>query len=211
MNASLSQPRLLRASKAYSRFVGSMRILLPLAALALIAVLIFWSRLPGLSGGFILPSVDDISISSEEGMKMENPHYVGETDKAEPYEVTADVAVIDPQQPDLIELRIAEAKVDRTGRDWRLTAGRAFYDRERKRLDMDEGIELSSSDGYLFEAQAADVELEEGRLTGRSPISGGGPAGTLQADRFAMDSKQDLMRFSGNVRVKLYTKREPTP
>ena len=114
-------------------------------------------------------------IESGDLMRMHNPRYVGQTGDAEPFEVTAASATMDPAQPDRIQLDQLVADIATAGtREVHLLAASGIYDRASENVDLAGGIEVTTSDGYRFETPSAMVNLERGRVVGREPIAGCG-------------------------------------
>jgi lipopolysaccharide export system protein LptC len=187
-----------------SRVIGLLRYLLPAIALCLIALVVLWPQLIGGAGGLIAPIFANAEIDGADVMLMHSPRYVGRTRDAEPYELTAASAYVDPKKPSLIHLeQLAAELTPASKRDLRLVALTGLYNRAADKLDLDGDIALTTSDGYRFETQSARINLEAGRVVGRQPVEGWGPAGTLSADRFEIHDSGQLLRFEGRVKVTL--------
>ena len=187
-----------------SRVIGLLRYLLPALALCLIALVVLWPQLIGGAGGLIAPIFANAEIDGADVMLMHNPRYVGRTRDAEPYELTAASAYVDPKKPGLIHLeQLAAELTPASRRDLRLVALTGLYNRAADKLDLDGDIALTTSDGYRFETQRARINLQAGRVVGNQPVEGWGPAGTLSADRFEIHDSGQLLRFEGRVKVTL--------
>ena len=194
-------PRSLRNS---TRMVRVLRYALPAIAALLIGLAIAWPQFIGGGAGLIAPMLAPGQIESGDLMRMHNPRYVGQTGDAEPFEVTAASATMDPAQPDRIQLDQLVADIATAGtREVHLLAASGIYDRASENVDLAGGIEVTTSDGYRFETPSAMVNLERGRVVGREPIAGSGPSGTIAAERFEFRNGGDLLRFNGRVRVTL--------
>lgn len=193
---------ILRARNRYSSFVGLMRFLLPAIALFLLGLVVLWPQVMGGFGNTIMPMLASERFSAADAMLMKTPRYVGTTEADEPYEVIAGTAVLDPEAPDRILLNDLDARVDRHATsDVRLLASNGVYYRATRRLELSGEVELTTSDGYQFLTSEASIRLDRGRVDGREPVSGTGPAGTLRADRFQIRQGGDVMRFEGRVKV----------
>jgi lipopolysaccharide export system protein LptC len=191
------------------RLVGVLRLALPAAALLLIALVVAWPQIMGSGAGLIAPMFVPGEMPGAEVMRMQQPRYVGETENAEPFELTAASASLDPLKPSRIYLDQLAADLDARGRrDFRLLAASGIYDRERERLDLSDGIEVTTSDGYRFRTPSATINLERAHVVGREPIVGAGPSGTLSADRFEFKDGGEILRFEGRVRVTLQSRSE---
>jgi lipopolysaccharide export system protein LptC len=195
----------MRAPGRYSRFVRAMRIALPLGAFALLAVLLAWPRLHGPEGDVATPTADGVDLERDGRVRLDHPRYVGEGGAARGFTVEAEAARVDPTAPRRIELERMRAELPaRGGRDVAVEAGHAVYDRDRAVLDLDGGIEVVTDDGYHLWTEAAEIAIEAGRLRTRAPVEGEGPAGDLAADRLEVTERGDVLRFTGDVRVRLH-------
>lgn len=189
----------------HPRVVRVLRYALPAMAVLMIGLVVAWPQLIGGGAGLIAPMLAPDQINGTDVMRMNNPRYVGRTSAAEPFEVSAASAYLDPGQPDRIHLEQVAADIATAGkRDIHLLAGSGVYDRKAEDVDLSGGIELTTSDGYRFETPSALLELERGRVLGREPIAGAGPSGTIAADRFEFREGGDHLRFMGRVRVTLH-------
>jgi lipopolysaccharide export system protein LptC len=187
-----------------SRIVGLLRFLLPAIALGLIALVVAWPQLIGGAGGLIAPIFANAEIAGTDVMLMHNPRYVGRTKNAEPYELTAASAYVDPKKPSHIHLdHLAAELTPPDKRNLELVALTGLHNRTADKLDLDGDIALTTSDGYRFETQSARINLQSGRVLGDQPITGQGPAGTLSADQFEIHDSGQLLRFKGRVKVTL--------
>ena len=194
-----------RPRAAYTRLLRVLRYALPASALLLIGTVVAWPQLVGGGGGLIAPMLSPGQIEGADVTRMHNPRYVGRTSDAEPFEVTAASAYLDPAQPNRVHLDQLAADIaiaDR--RNVRLLAVSGVYDRESEDVDLRGGIELTTSDGYRFETPSALLNLDRGRVFGQEPIAGAGPSGTIAADRFDFRDGGDRLRFMGRVRVTLH-------
>jgi lipopolysaccharide export system protein LptC len=192
-----------RAAVRHSRVVDLLRVLLPATALALFGLVIAWPYMGDGAGGLIGPVLGEVEIDADR-MLMHHPRYVGRTEKSEPFEVTALTAHLDPKNPNRVHLAHIAADLDKAGsRDLRLVATSGVFDRARDKLDLAGGVELITSDGYRFESDSARINLNDNRVVGKEPISGTGPRGTLEADRFVIREGGDVMQFVGRVKVTL--------
>jgi lipopolysaccharide export system protein LptC len=191
--------------RTHARAVRVLRYLLPAMALFLIGLMVAWPQLMGSGGGLIAPMLAPGQIDGADVMRMHNPRYVGRTSDAEPFEVTAASAHLDPTQPNRIHLDQLAADIATAGtRQVRLLAVSGIYDRDAEDVNLSGGIELTTSDGYRFETPSALLKLDRGRVVGREPIAGSGPSGTIAAERFEFQDGGGVLRFNGRVRVTLH-------
>jgi lipopolysaccharide export system protein LptC len=186
------------------RMVGVLRLVLPLVALLLVGLVMAWPQLVGRGAGLIAPMLLPDQMAGADVMRMHQPRYAGQTENAEPFELTAASASLDPIQPNRVHLDQLAGDLDAEGRrDFRIVAVSGVYDRNKEKLELSGGIELTTTDGYRFETPSALVDLDRARVVGREPIAGAGPSGTLAADRFEFEDGGAILRFKGRVRVTL--------
>ncbi len=195
-------PRRISAHHRYSRMVELLRYLLPAAALSLVALVVAWPQLISGAGGLIVPIFANAEVDGTDVMRMHNPRYVGQTNDAKPYELTAASAYVDPNLPNRVHLDHPSGTLEGP-RDVNLVALKGLYDRAARKLELNGDVELTTSDGYHFETASTRINLQEGWAVGEQPIQGSGPTGTLSADRFQIRDKGDLLRFEGRVKVTL--------
>lgn len=187
--------------RAFRRIVVVFRWILPAIALLLVGLVMAWPQLVGRGAGLIAPMFAPGEMEGAEVMRMHHPRYVGQTKNAEPFELTAASASLDPISPNLVHLEQLAADVVQGRRDLRIAAAAGIYDRDRESVDLSGGIELTTSDGYRFETPSAALNLDRGHVLGGEPIAGAGPAGTLSAQRFEFENGGEVLRFNGRVRV----------
>lgn len=197
-----SRPAPRRFASRYSRFVDLMKFLLPATALVLIGLVVLWPQLMGGYGSLIMPMLMRDVAGVGDSMVMHLPRYSGRTERAEPYEVVAEAATVDPVQPNRILLDQLSANLERSNASrLHLRADSGVYYRAIEKLNLTGDIELTTSDGYRFLTDSAQVSFARGRVIGEEAIEGSGPAGTLAADRFEIRKGGDILRFEGRVRV----------
>jgi lipopolysaccharide export system protein LptC len=194
----------MRATGRYSRFVRTMRVALPLGALALFVLLLAWPRLHGPESDVIRPVADAVDLERDGRVRLDHPRYVGEGSGSRGFRVEAEAARVDPVSPRRIELEHMRAELPaRDDRDVAVEAGRAIYDREDGILDLEGGIDVVTEDGYRLRTEAAKIAIGAGLLRTLSPVTGSGPRGELVADRLEVSESGNVLRFSGNVRARL--------
>lgn len=184
--------------------VRILRFVLPALAALTIVLVVAWPQLIGSGAGLIAPMLAPDQLDGVDVMSMNNPRYVGRTSNAEPFQVSAASARLDPAEPNLIHLRQVAADIARAGkREIRLLAGAGVYDRGAEDVNLGGGVELSTSDGFHFETPSVFLDLKQGRAVGDEPITGTGPRGTIEAERFDFQDGGERLQFMGQVKVTL--------
>jgi lipopolysaccharide export system protein LptC len=187
----------------YSRFVGLMRLLLPLVALLLVVVVIAWPDLYRDSGGFRITFSS--MQSSDEGLTMANARYVGRDAKGQPFVVTADTATQDKMDQAQVLLDGLQADLTLADGTWiTLSANTGVYSQDEELLDLFGEINIFSDRGYEFHAHTATVDLAAGVVISDNPVDGQGPFGLLKAQGMRIEDKGERMIFNNGVKVTIY-------
>ena len=186
-----------------NRFVGFMKLALPLAALVLIALIIAWPQL--------YQKYENINLSwasveiIDRQLRMANPRYQGIDNRGQPYLVTADSAVQDSKDQKIVTLDNIHADTKAEDGSWAtLTAKSGIYTEIDKLLLLAGDVSVYSDRGYEFHSPTAICDLDTGEVTSDDPVNGQGPTGTLRANSFWLADKGSHMRFVGSVKMRLY-------
>ena len=144
----------------------------------------------------------------KDGLRMIKPSFTGRTPNGEPYAVTADWALPDSPNPNRIELRGIEATM--TLQDARiatlLAADGAFFPQIR-RLRIENGVAVTTSDGYQLDTSAATIDADGRTLRTDGAVTATGPTGSIRADSLeALDAEDRIVKFTGNVLVTIQPK-----
>ena len=139
----------------------------------------------------------------EDGLRMLSPSFTGRTPSGEPYIVTADWALPDSPNPNRIGLRGIEATMTlQDGRIATMLASQGEFFPRIKRLRIEKGVAVTTSDGYRIDTDAATVDADGRTLRTDGTVRATGPAGSIRADSLeALDAEDRIVKFVGNVRV----------
>lgn len=190
-----------QSGRRYSRFVGLMKVALPVAALALIAAVVAWPGGDASRPGALPISFANIKIDPT-GLTMKSPRFVGVDNQGQAYTVTADEAVQDKADAERVDLTNPEAEITLTDRGWfHLQSQTGVIYPKTNIIDLSGDVSLYSSEGWEAHGTAVTANMEEGTAHSDQPVTGQGPAGTLSADRFEAWNGGKNLRFLGNVRM----------
>jgi len=193
----------LRSAASYSRFVRTLKIMLPLSAFGVVAAamlfVLFYDADDTLTLSFT--AVEHV----DNDLRMVNPRFSGMDDERRPFLVTATSATQDARDPRNVTLETLQADMALSETSWvSLSAERGALDSEAETLDLSGNISFFTDEGYEFHTEHALVQLREQRVTADTEVSGQGPLGTMRADGFVAEDGGDLLRFTGNVRMRIY-------
>ncbi|PIW26554.1 MAG: LPS export ABC transporter periplasmic protein LptC [Rhodospirillales bacterium CG15_BIG_FIL_POST_REV_8_21_14_020_66_15] len=193
------------AMDSYSGFVQVAKVMLPVAAVGLIALVILWPHLRTEDLRFRI-GFAAIKSNVDGDPNLLNPRYVGTDNDNQPYAVTADIAKkLDGEGLDVrIGLELPKADITLKDGTWLvLTAENGIYARRDKTLDLAGSVNLFHDSGYEFRTEKATVDLARGVAHGEVPVKGQGPFGTLQAEGFRLLNKGRTLVFTGKSKMVL--------
>jgi len=190
-------------AQRYSRFVTRMKRILALGAFLIIAAVLaffFVQRMPR-----------QLQVSYERLGRVENdlammkPKLTGADSKGNPYVITADMAVQDAHNPKKASLKNMEADLTLDRANWlNARAKTGMVDMDTGQLELTGGIDVFTATGYELHSNSASANLKQSVIHGHEKVTGQGPDGTLQADRFHADRATNILTLSGHVQMTLF-------
>ncbi|RMF12170.1 MAG: hypothetical protein D6763_01495 [Alphaproteobacteria bacterium] len=188
--------------RGLDRSVRFSKVLLPLSALALLALIIAWPFLSGQEASVTL-SYRELEKSGDE-IRMVEPRYLGTDARDRRFAIAADHAVQQGINANAVRLDGVRAslRLD-SGDDVTAAAARGIYRPEEERLILDHGIRLRAGGGYSFEGERLTLDLDRGAMQGDGGVRGAAPFGSFAADRFSADVSGSTVVLEGKVQVRL--------
>ncbi len=148
----------------------------------------------------------DVSGMVVSGTKitMESPHLAGFSPDQRPYEIWAKTATQDIADPNKVELSIVRGKVLTEDRSTvTLEAQTGLFDTKAQMLDLRKDVFLQTSEGYEVRLNQATVDIASGGVSTDDGVDVKMTNGTVRADRLRLTDKGEVVRFEGNVVMKL--------
>jgi lipopolysaccharide export system protein LptC len=187
----------------HSRLVGWLKIVLPLAALAVLATLFLFARKIDPSDAIPYAEVDIQERLREP--RMTDASYSG---------VTADGAAINLRAEAAVPGADGQARAtglsgrleapDGSITDIRAKAG--HLDRAAGTVALTSGVQLDTSSGYHLQTDEVSMALDRTSVIAPAMVRAEGPAGEILADSAVLNSADDgsghyLLVFKGNVKL----------
>ena len=189
----------------HARFVGAMKIALPLVAVALVALLVSWPYMTNREDAGFRLSYAAVEESANGTITMTNARYIGTDRQGQPFALSAASAEQNPDEPGRIALTGLTADISLADGPWlALQAEHGVYWQDTSKVDLAGDVRLFSDTGYELHTEAATVDLDAKVAEGNRPVSGQGPAGLLEAGGFRADAATRKVRFFAPVRMTLY-------
>jgi len=187
------------SGERYSRFVRRMRLVLPVAAFIIVALLFIWPEMDAP----VLPSGKDLPARTEQN-EVVAPRFESRDDERQPYTVTAKSAVQDSKNSDII--RLEQPVADMTLNSGKWLAGEAdigVFSQSRRTLSLKGHVRLNHDDGYELATEQIEIDLKSRTARADVPIRGHGPAGTVEAQGFFAETDGRRLVFTGPARLVL--------
>ena len=184
----------------YQRFVRWMRIVVPAAVVALAVVTLLWPLAKDTEVSFLL-SHDDVARSDDQ-VRMVNPRYQGTDAIDRQFTVSARSGVQNTPDAPAVSLDGIMASMERgAGISAHAEADAGLYLVDDQRLKLDGEVVFETGDGYRLVARQAEVDLARRIARGDAPVTGSGPLGVFEAQRFEIrvDAREAI--FDGGVRM----------
>ena len=182
-----------------TRVVRWLRVLLPLAALAMLSTLFLFSR--GGDSESRIPYAEVDAEAMVRDPRLVAPQYAGVTDDGARLTLRASEAAPGQGGGRASDLRLDWQRPDGLRAD--LTAPQAGLADGTIRLDG--GVRMTTSSGWTLEAQSAEAATDRSRILAQEGIEAQAPFGTISAQRMELapgvDEDASILNFSGDVRL----------
>lgn len=180
------------------RLVAAMKLLMPLLAAGMLALMVFW---PDIEGGNGRLSFRRGPALVPEALQLVAPRFQGVDELNRPYTVTARLAR-QPGQAEVLLMDLPRADILLTDGGWVYVEGdRGRYDRAARHLDLEGNVQVYHDNGMLFQTEAATVQVDAGVARGERPTQAQGSFGTIESEGFEMLDRGAVMIFTGRARA----------
>ena len=193
----------LAQAERYSRFVRTLKVLLPLVAFAILAATMLFVLLYDADESLTVSFTSVEHVDND--LRMVNPRFSGVDNERRPFLVTAEAAIQDAADPRTVTLETIQADMTLGEEAWvSVSAEQGVLNTEAETLVLEGAIDLYSDTGYEFHTDSAVVQFGERSVLSNSAVQAQGPLGTLRADSFMANDAGETLRFDGNVRMLIY-------
>lgn len=193
---------LLQRIGRYTRFVSLSKLILGGGSLLLIGTIVLMPLLSGDKEGIRLAFTGVKEDGGGNLPVMTNPTFQGVDAENQPYYVTADRAVqLDAQR---IRLDNVQGDMLSDSNAWlSVKAQKGLINNQAKQMQLLQDVRLLHQDGYEFRTQSVQIDMAAKIARGTESIAGFGPIGDIQADGFEWRHDEQILRFTGHVRMKV--------
>lgn len=193
-----------RAGGGYTMFVSSMKLVLPGAAILLLALAILWPTLSR-TGRNIAGSVqsDLRTVPGQlRNFEMVSPTYYGVDDKNRPFRLRAKLARQASAKADKVDLVQPRANLTlESGNYVAISANHGNYRKAKRILRLTGDVNVYHDGNYTFKTQAATIDLEKKAAWGDKPVVATGPQARIHSRGFRVKDGGETVIFTGKSKV----------
>ena len=137
-------------------------------------------------------------------LQLDKPRFTGVLKDGRAFLITAQSAERDAKDDNLVHL-VAPVLVRGYGAPHpsQATAKTGLFREAEHTLLLQDQVQITSSDGYDFDAPSALIDMRTGEVSGQSGIAGAGPKGSTKANSYQVTDKGDRVVLKGRVRTRL--------
>ncbi len=189
---------------SHSRVVATLKIALPLMALALLSTLFLFSRTIDPTQAIPYADLDVEGLAREP--RVSAPEYSGLTQDGAALSIRAETARTDPMQPGYLSGEDVETQVETPdGGRTDIRAARGEIDQAAGRMTLEGAVQIASSTGFTAESDRIDGALDQTWLESPGPVAAKGPLGTLDAGSMVIRQNPEdqtyVLVFNQGVRL----------
>lgn len=180
----------------YSHVVAWLKILLPLAALAILSSVVFFAN--EADDTRTIPFATEEGGDDTTGPRINRPEFVGITSDGSAITLNArEVTPIDGSTENLKADAIAGKIQSANGRVIETTAIEGAFDLGANIADLMGEVHVTTSDGLTFVTQGLRARMDAAEASSEGPVAGEAPFGTFEAGSMELSDDKE----KGNVLV----------
>ncbi len=181
----------------YSFFVQLLKLTLPVTALVLAGLIVFWQQIMP-SPRLLSADFSDLSPEMAKSLLMTGPRYDGVDAKGLPYSLTANAAQQHEDDENIIFLARPTADLTLEGGAWAaLSADQGVFDRSTELLLLQGNVNFFHDRGFELRTSKAVLDLKAAIARGDQAVEGQGPSGMIEAEGFEFRQEGGIMMFTG--------------
>lgn len=186
----------------HSAFIRRMRIVLPLIAGVIIAILFAWHSFQN----SVIPTLEDaVEIPKSVGKnELINPRFESIDKKQQPYTITAERAVQEKNNENLVILEKPDGDMMLKDGAWvALRADQGAFRQDSQQLFLKGAVEIFHDLGYQLKTEQLHINIKNHTAWSDVDIYIHGPKGTLEARGLKANSESEHLIFTGPARLVL--------
>lgn len=187
-----------------TKTIRYLRLILPLMAIALIAVILTWDNSEPVAPTDTQLLEDRQSNRRIQQNELTAPRFESVDNKNQPYTITAKRAVQNDSDENLVILEKPFADMLMKSGNWvALEAAAGLFNQDEQRLILDGNVQLFYDKGYTMQSPQLHINLKSKQAWSDKDIQINGPAGTLVATGMEANQTDENLIFHGPAKLVL--------
>ncbi len=188
-------------------FVRFMKFILPMIALATVVTVIAWPQMA--KRRMAIPLTFSDVETANAALVMNNPRYRGTDTNGQPYVVTADRAIQDPNDDKQVTLDRVQADITMTnGEWWSLNSDTGLYNGNTQLLDLFGNINVYGDRGTEMHGHSAEINLQTKVISSDDKVWGQASFGTINANGLRVYDRGRVIVFINGVKTKVLPQKQ---
>ncbi len=191
--------------RTHTNRVTRLRLLLPLVALVIVAILMIWPKIEvEISERRLAPSkLDEASLRQAATQnRLINANFSSVDSKGRPFKLTSTEAVQQKDNPDNIELTAPKGMITLNETDSMTAESKTgLFAQAAQHLTLNDDVVLTRSDGTVMNTQKLFVDLKNNESNTDTPVTVDGPQGHLTAQGMVVKNGGMLTIFPGPAKL----------
>lgn len=186
------------AARRHSGLVRWLKIVLPALAIASVVAFVLAIKVVTSDIGELF-TLAGVAMDTE-SLVMEKPHLSGFKGTEHSYEVHAERAVQDLANPKIVRLEEIAAEFGLSS-DVKVSLGATggVFDGDDETLALQDGITVSSNNGYAAKLESATINFGDGSLRSEMPVEISATEGLIRSRKLSIRDRGKTVVFSGGV------------
>jgi lipopolysaccharide export system protein LptC len=191
---------------AHTWFVRVTKLVLPLAALVIVAIVV--ARLTQDPQQLQIAAIPEKEKTTPGEIDLVEARYEGVDEQNRPYTISADHARRVMGEEQTVALENPKGKITlEDGGTVTVDAAAGIFDNTASKLHLSGGVTVSHSSGYAMKLREVDVDVKTRYAKSAFPVQAEGPRGRLWAQDMEISDGGLLIVFGGPARLTLENQR----
>lgn len=191
-------------SESYTKFVRTLRLVLPLLAAGIVMVLFLW---PAGDEEAIMPVRQDKDMLKGQTIaknELTNPYFESADQKNNPYTIRAVRAVMGEKNENLIMMEEPEGEMTlQNGAKVRVTSRTGAYRRDTERFYLSGAVDITHDRGYTLKSEETHFDLKAKLAWSDLDVTATGPDVSIAAKGLKADNDKGTLFFTGPATLTL--------
>jgi lipopolysaccharide export system protein LptC len=196
-------------SRHHSSLVRKLRLLLPLAALAIVVVMFSWSDMDKISAPVPREKISPQTVGKNE---LLSPKFQSEDSSRQPYTITAEKAFQKSENLDQVILDKPVADINLKDGTWvALEAVGGEFSQSSGNLILDGQVKIFHDSGYELHTEHMNIDIKNETLSSTKPVTGHGPGADIEASGLTGTGDNKTLIFTGPAKLTLRPAPQDSP